>query len=121
MKKQSKTTDPQILNEELKNEFFTINLVHLSVFQLTFVKKVNILDGIRNHTEREDSNFKMDDIQWVWNCDYNELIENIKFDFELNNNMDVCIRIRSMQDLENAKKPKKDFIYLARVYSNEQD
>ena len=70
--KKQKYTD-----EQLKEEFMTIYLLHLSVFEFTFVKKINILQGIKsfmdskeNLNAAEEDKVAYDKVSWAIGQNY---------------------------------------------------
>jgi len=54
----------------------TVYLVHLSIFQLTFVKKINILEEIKKFALK-DSNFDYQSAGWALNWDYTNTISKL--------------------------------------------
>ena len=78
--------------EDLLNELMTISIFYMSVFGITFIKKINILERIKETAEQNcivRKNNKhggnLDDFQhknnWLLDSTFNRMIDNIEFKY----------------------------------------
>ena len=88
--------------QQLKEEYMTIYLLHLSIFEFEFVKKITIYKGIKDYVKNHAKKAKLtpSSLNWILDADYDSLEKNLSFKFILNNHFDVCIRIRNNKDAE---------------------
>jgi len=77
--------------EDLENELMTISIFYISVFGVTFIKKINILDKIKEAANGErvvrdgGDHGSIDDFKhknnWLLDSDFNRMIDNIEIKY----------------------------------------
>ena len=77
--------------EDLLNELMTISIFYMSVFGITFIKKINILQSIKEAAEencvvrRHTKHGNIDDFNhknnWLLDSEFNRMIDNIEFKY----------------------------------------
>ena len=77
--------------EDLLNELMTISIFYMSVFGITFIKKINILERIKETAaencivRQNNKRGNIDDFghknNWLLDSDFNRMIDNIEFKY----------------------------------------
>lgn len=98
--------------EDLKLELMTISVVHVSIFGVTFIKKINILERLleadkkntivrKYHSSKSTRRGNIADFKhknnWLLDSNFNRMIDNIELKYQINNKLDVCIRLRNKE------------------------
>ena len=78
--------------EQMIKEYTTVYIFKLSIFRLQLMKSINII----NNLEKYVTNNQPDDLQkifWLFNLEFEELINNLDMKMVVNDRMHFCIRI----------------------------
>ena len=86
----------------------TVSIFYVDIFGITFIKKVNILEKIKDQGEKDaiiradiddEKEFNFNEFKqqfdWLFASNFNRMIDNIEFTYQINNNLDICIRLRN--------------------------
>ena len=93
--------------EDLKMELMTISVLYVSIFGIIFIKKINILDRIKEADQKNTivrkntnkgniSDFKHKN-NWLLDSTFDRMIDNIELKYQINNRLDVCVRLRNKE------------------------
>ena len=102
--KNIKGTDKDSTDQMKMKEFMTINVLHLSIFGLTFVKSIHLLQNIQTYLYNESFNnckFKNFEKESKWLFDkFEKCFDNIEMKIIINCNMDVFVRLYSKEEYD---------------------
>ena len=91
--------------KELLNMHFEFNVMTLGIFGMCFIKRINILNGIREYyITPDEANSEKNYAQfvhkhkWIFECRFDDIKNNCYKVAKINDNMDVCIQIKSIPE-----------------------
>lgn len=84
--------------QDLAEEFMTISVIKITVFGMQFVKSINLRQSIMDYLQGTGATSGLakfsDENQWLLAKKFDDLCNQVKFDLMVNDNMDVCVRMR---------------------------
>ena len=105
----------------------SLNIMHLSIFGITYVKNINLLENIKEiiyiqSQLRDDElfspRFDEKENEWLLKSNFYTMIENIEFKFVLNDNMDIWVRMRNKSDIEDNKDEIRSIYFFEECSNN---
>ena len=85
---------------EQAQEFATVSVVKLTVFGMQHVKTINLMEALKDLYKDDASGYSnfMKENGWFMNDNFKYLQKHMRFDIQVNNMMDIMVRITYMED-----------------------